>query len=143
MLYLIEFIFGDRDKIGHGKTNKYKYVSNYSLTEIQNAYNKSCEQTNIYFHNKTGIDKNNIIWNEYGDYSINNDIIEKLKLYDINIPQLYDTTNFVFNDDAHDLLIQFIKLNMPKDWEYLYISENFETFNDILDIDIGYGLYIY
>lgn len=151
---------GDWSGDGHGKYDQIKYAVNYPISELRDAYKKSCKATGIQFtHNTdyTGLGKNyDNIWTEYQDCDIRPGDANTLKEHGIlndafltehNLREEDDGTVTLFTPiDAADLIMRFISYSMPKDFIYMKIADpNPESingwWNHDLNCQFGYGLY--
>ena len=137
--YLVKLVLGDPSGDGHGVSKDMKYTSNYDAGTIWTAYMASCKQTGVQFNhneNYTGLpdlEDWQQIFTEYQDCYLSEKAAEVLKQHGID-PGSYgeedDDHEYYFEDDeAAGLIMAFIGLNMPKDWTYSLVEDDFDTIN--------------
>lgn len=152
--YKVKLTLGDWSKDGHEKSDEFKYISNYSVKTIRDAYKNSCKLTGLTFnHNENYTDLDLIhdswryIWTEYEDSHIDEEAIEILKEFGLDVVEIYNLDDDCFFEvkDASDLIMRFIGLSMPSDWVYSLTEDVYEPingwWNDDLNVQFGYGLY--
>lgn len=146
-IYCVKLVLGDPCADGHGQKEEVRMKSNYDAFILWEAYQKSCELTGVYFDNEYGRHPR-AIWSDYEDFDIEDDALETLQSYGININRSENEETLCLDgeemwDDqylfATKLIMQFIGLSMPKDWQYT-IEEN-DPYETINDNQIGYGLF--
>lgn len=139
---------GDWSEDGHSQSDQFLMESNYSVSELQEAYKKSCEKTGIKIHE---------LCSEYGKNEVEPEIVHKLvKVFGCPL-------NLCFGEDELDeendepfyitspeqmleLIIWFVKLSMPEDCTVQRTDEGIPHFNGFwgdLNESFGYGLYFY
>jgi hypothetical protein len=151
-------VLGDWSSDGHGKSEKILIESNTPVSELQQAYKKSCKKTGISFHHdypRLKAEKIEIC-TKYEESQMTDQIYHALKK--INCP--FDDLDFdgigddkitdenfdeiYFNSDSFlNLLMWFIGLSIEFEWQK--VKESIPCFNGYwqkeLNIQIGYGLY--
>ena len=144
MEYKFKIEIGDPSKDGHNQSEERFIVSNKTIEEVRNAYNKSCLFTGLVFTSDKDIIVNNekLNWenNEYSDRSI----CTEYESYDIselaqNILKEYGIENPDVDGDVDslvDIFLNFIKLSLP-DFEYNIVQD----ITPSLGLTIGYGLF--
>ena len=146
-LYRVKLELGDPSGDGHGHRTDVRMKSNYDAVTIWQAYEKSCELTGVRFDSSHGRYPN-AVWSEYGDYDINDDILEVLQSHGIDVyrHEEYETLLLdgeeMWDDEfafATKLIMQFIALSMPSDW--VYAIEDRDGYETINSRQIGYGLF--
>lgn len=146
-IYCVKLVLGDPCADGHGQKEEVRMKSNYDAFILWEAYQKSCELTGVYFDNEYGRHPR-AIWSDYEDFDIEDDALETLQSYGININRSENEETLCLDgeemwDDqylfATKLIMQFIGLSMPKDWQCTIEEDDpYETINDN---QIGYGLF--
>lgn len=146
--YIILLDLGDVSGDGHEKYSTITYISNYPANVVSDAYIKSCNKTHIRFNSNLislGITEPNtdnweVVLSDYMDNTISQKAAKKISEYGINMSQYIDESNkYTFNiAKAANLIMEFISLSMPNDWEYSEVSKDAQT---IFNFNVGYGLY--
>jgi hypothetical protein len=127
MEHIFKIEMGDPGGDGHDKSDEYFYQSNYPLSEIQKAYEKSCKKTGVDLHNSCS---------EYEDSTIDESVIEALESAGMDIKKIIPDAEYVNIDNFSSLIIEFVRLSMPKDFKCE------RTMNKIKSLgNFGYGLY--
>ncbi len=129
MEYTFLIVTGDSGGDGHGQSDDFYFKTNYPIKDIEAAYEKSCKDSSVNFGE---------ICQEYGDSSIDEDVLKKLKKFGVDITkdEIEEFSDYVGSNDLIELIIKFIKVSMPSDFKYS------RTYNDIPCIgEFGYGLY--
>lgn len=152
--YKVKLTLGDWSEDGHGHYDIYRYISNYPVNMIQQAYKDSCRKTGLSFNyneDYTGLGLKygspRQIWTEYQSSEISQEACKILKDHGIDATKYFGGTEeqCIANDDAATLIMDFIGLSMPKDWSYKPVKDDFEPingwWNDKLNVQFGYGLF--
>lgn len=147
-IYCVKLVLGDPCADGHGQTMDVRMKSNYDAPTIWEAYQKSCELTGVRFDDNYG-QHPYAIWSEYGDFDIEDDALETLQSYGIDVGRNETEETLCLDgeemwDDEHlfatKLIMQFIGLSMPKDWQYTIVENDpYEAINN--SQMMGYGLF--
>jgi len=156
-------VIGDWSGDGHDRSEKFLFMSNKTVEEMQQAYKDSCKLTGIQFnHNENYTDHKNGYGNwwqvctEYEDGTIKKDALEVLKEHGCK-PELFmdsyddddDDDDFTYLDPEGiaRLIVWFIGLSLPDDyyWEFNETKDDIPCLNGYLNKDLnvqfGYGLY--
>lgn len=151
--YKVKLTMGDWSRDGHEESDIFRYISNYPVETIRKAYKESCKLTGLTFslENYTNLDIRygswRYIWTEYEDSHMDEEAIDILKEFGLDVVELYhlDDTYSFEPKSASDLMMRFIKLSMPSDWDYTLDKDEYEPingwWNDDLNVQFGYGLY--
>lgn len=142
---IMKLTLGDWSDDGHGKYEEFYIKSNYDVHKVRQAYKDSCKKTGLSFnHNEdyTGLNlgygSTRQIWTEYESRELSEDAIEILRKFGID--DYFDDT-----DDAASLMMKFIALSMPEDFEYEFFCIEAEPingwWNNELNVQFGYGLF--
>lgn len=115
---IMKLTLGDWSDDGHGEYEEFYIKSNYDVHKVRQAYKDSCKKTGLSFnHNEdytglnVGYNSTRQIWTEYGSRELSEDAIEILREFGID-------DYFKDTDDAAFLMMKFIALSMPEDFEY-------------------------
>ena len=160
---IVRLVLGDWSDDGHGKHKEILYKSNYPIDKIQQAYKDSCKLTGVQFnHNEdytgglcSGYGSWRQIFTEYESSSIRPEAIEALRNHGLNpadyCEEIYTDEDFesdnsmpFYTDSAAELIMAFIALSMPKDWEYKKADIKADAINGWwgnLNVQFGYGLF--
>lgn len=138
MKSIIKFSIGN---LSYGASKDIYIISNYSSEMLQKGYEDSSKLLDIQFNHNSKLQDFSLdryICTEYKDNSLSELVIEKFKRYSCPFKELLDTKKFKDEEEFLKVLIWFIGISMPIDfnWEFL----DFESFNG-LDFQIGYGLF--
>lgn len=145
-MYRVKLELGDPCGDGHGQRTDVRMKSNYDAVTIWQAYEKSCDLTSVRFDSSYGL--YDAIWSEYGDCDIDDEVLEILQSYGIDIHrhEEYETLLLdgeeMWDDEfafATKLIMQFIALSMPSNW--VYVIEDRDEYETINSRQIGYGLF--
>lgn len=161
--YIVKLTLGDWSEDGHGKSKEYLFKSNYPVETIQEAYKTSCRLTGVQFNYNqdyteglcSGYGSWRQIFTEYEDSSLAPDAIIALREHGLDPAKycsekytdedLQEDNHMSFDvDGAADLIMAFIKLSMPKDWNYDKIKLESKAINGWwgkLNHQFGYGLF--
>lgn len=124
MEYIFKIEMGDPSGDGHSQSDNFFYESNYPASELKKAYKKSVKLT--------GVDLQSVC-SEYTESKIDDSVLEKLNEEGISTAKVAD---YVSATDFAALIMDFIKLSMPEDFEFK------KTMNKVQSIGtFGYGLY--
>jgi hypothetical protein len=138
---------GDWSCDGHNQCDRFLFESNYSVKELQKAYKKSCKTT--------GVNLSRACAEGYEDPTVEPSAAKKLlelglseelvrgEDYD---PEYCHETEYAINgpDAMADMIVWFVGLSMPEDFECRRTEEhalNFNGFWGDLNESFGYGLY--
>lgn len=161
MIYKFYLVLGDWSDDGHGKSDKVLIESNYSEKDLQKAYKKSCKKTGISFNhndNFTGKKDAILICTDYEDSQITEEAYRALaklncpfndlefdgigcdEVTEDNCDELY-----LNQESFTNLLMWFIGLSMPEDFEWKEVEDKIPYLNGYwdksLNVQFGYGLY--
>ena len=155
MIYILTL--GDYSGDGHEQSEEFLYDCNYDVHKIRQAYKDSCKKLGIAFNNGedyTGLhlryNDERKIWIKYGNKAISKtafNILNEAGCF--NDIDYYEVDEEYFVDDTEDcakLIMNFIALSMPNDFEYKHVQETkYETingwWNNELNEEFGYGLF--
>ena len=153
--YKVKLTLGDWSEDGHGHYDSYKYISNYPVDMIQQAYKDSCRKKGLSFNRNedyTGLGLRHRspmqIWTEYQSCEISKEACKILKKYGIDATEYFDDIDdqCIYTEDAAALIMDFIGLSMPQDWSYQHVKDDFAAingwWNGNLNVQFGYGLYV-
>ena len=157
--YLVYLNIGDWSGDGHDKNERFYFTSNYNVSTIRQAYKNSCKLTGLQFNhnenytNNENIDRNNLIFTEYEEDFINEDVINILEKHGIDINKYLNEDScyvdehkyYFYRYSSAELIMEFIGLSMPKDWKYNIYTIEVEPingeYNSELNVQFGYGLF--
>ena len=142
---ILKLSIGDWSEDGHGICDEVYIESNYDVQAIRKAYKDSCKKTGLTFNhgtNYTGLDLDEEewrkIWTEYAESYIDEKATKILAEH--GIEEFNDR-----NEDASRLIMDFISLSMPEDFEYKIVTIEAEPingwWNSELNEQFGYGLH--
>lgn len=135
--YMAKLVLGDKSKDGHGISEDMRFASNYPPEMIAEAYEKSCKETGIQFHYGSGLDDWRKVFVDYQDTYMDEEAANVLEKHGIDMSK-YDEDLYFSPETAFEIIMEFIWLNMPKDWTYEPAEDEYVPIN--CD-NIGYGLY--
>lgn len=143
-------VIGDWSNDGHGKSEEFYYMVNYSLSDIRKAYKNSCEKTKVFFHDNQDTYnrvKNDEITCEFCKYEqsvMSEKAFQTLKHYGLLDYADCEEQAVETEEDLANLIMNFIALSMPKDFVFV-ICKRPEPINGYwnkeLNEQFGYGLY--
>lgn len=157
MKHKFKISIGDWSEDGHNQYEEFVYSSNYPVDKLRQAYKDSCKLTGLQFNhneNYTGLkDHSNYgtkrhICTEYQDDSISSLAKKILNEHGIDT---HDFEQDACADNFVNLILDFIALSMPKDFDYQ--EEAFKKselkkidplngwWNPQLNVQFGYGIF--
>ncbi|MGG4105263.1 hypothetical protein AAXB25_15200 [Paenibacillus lautus] len=153
--HTIKIPIGDWSDDGHGKYKVFEIESNYPAFDLQEAYKASCKLVGVQFnHNENymGIpidsywDNPRLICTEYEDSSLSEFARDALIEHGLDLDEIMEGGEGALWDETFtNLLLAFIGLSMPKDWEWNAIKDRSSYlngfWNDNLNVQFGYGLF--
>lgn len=144
---------GDWSQDGHNQYVELVYNSNYPVIDMQNAYKASCKKLGIQFnHNENymGIKDGDHygtkrhVCTEYQECEVSRFAVDVLKGAGIAIKKDMEAEDFA------ELILDFIKLSMPEDFEFKEAAFKNSELKDItplngwwnkeLNVQFGYGI---
>ena len=144
MKYKFKIEVGDPSKDGHNQSEDIVINSNKTITEVREAYDKSCLLTGLVFTSNKDMVVNNekLSWKhpeysdrcvcvEYESYNTSELAQTILKEYGIEDSEIDGDVGSLV-----DVFLEFIKLSLP-DFEYNIIQDPIPS----LGLTIGYGLF--
>jgi hypothetical protein len=143
-MFEITMPIGDWSDDGHGKCIEVDFISNYDVNALRGAYRKSVETTNVSFDFKSGNDAVKLCVN-HGDSIIPANVMKQF------VDLGYKETSDLVGDTQFEpelfgkLILWFIGLSMPDDWEWSIKNRNKVYlngfWNDDLNVQFGYGMF--
>lgn len=130
MEHLVEITTGDPGGDGHQQYDNHYFKTNYPSDKLKEAYKKSVELTGIDMHREC---------EDYDNSVLSNDCVEALKKQGVDMSDYIeeeDDNNYIDQDSYVSLIMKFISLSMPEDFEY----QSTGLYADSLG-SFGYGLY--
>lgn len=157
----IKIPIGDWSNDGHGRYKVFEIESNYPVHDLQEAYKESCRivgiQFNHHYEDYMGIEidsyrsNERLICTEYEDSRLSEFAYDTLIDHGINVDSIlgYDIEEgkeiYLDSDDFTNILLAFIGLSMPNDWEWSFIDDSNTYLNGFwnknLNVQFGYGLF--
>lgn len=164
----MHLVLGDWSDDGHGKHDRILLESNVSVKDIQDAYKASCKLTGVSFNHNEDFTETDRPWQEADKYRIaceyENaqlskfvfDILAKHGLTKEMIKEWEPSGYDELDEDGIGLCVEnfielwiwFVKLSLPKTAIIKVVEEKDEIpvingyWNDNLNVQFGYGLYI-
>ena len=141
----MQLVLGDWSDDGHGKSESIHIETNKTLSEVRQAYLKSCELTKLAFDEGSLHRNYHHIAVDYEDNILSEEIIEILKEFNYPfINELEDEDNYIYTDNYVRLWFWFIGLSLD-DFQYEIIKDTIPVINGYwnkeLNVSFGYGLY--
>lgn len=144
--YLISLVLGDISNCGHRKSKEMRFRSNYPPGMIMKAYTKSCNKTGIQFHKVNDCidwldsleDWRTVFTDRQRPY-MDKRAADVLSEHGIDMDG-HDRDLLFSPEAATDIIMKFIGLSMPKDWE-LQPEEECVCINHCMPCAMGYGLF--
>jgi hypothetical protein len=152
--YAIKIPIGDWSNDGHSQCEIITISSNYPVEDLQNAYKASCKLTGVQLnHNEdyTGLGigrkygHKRLICTEYEESCISSEALGILRDHGLKDRALIEDGYFEGIEHFTEILLWFISLSLPNDFEYEYTRQDGEYlngfWNDNLNVQFGYGLF--
>lgn len=148
----IKFNIGDWSGDGHSHNEVIIVECNYSRDDLQKAYFKSCKQTGFLFHRSYSHDENYVeglsMLTEYGDGNLPLEFFTEMKERGFDLEELHELESYegnIFADEVQlvQIILDFCSLNLPKDFEWSFVSDEIPSFNGNWSkiSGIGYGMF--
>lgn len=155
----IRIAIGDWSEDGHGMCKNYFFISNYETKLLQQAYKESCQLLGVQFHdgeNYTGIKEveefgsDRLVCTEYEDNQLSQTVVKLFKQHHCPLQQLVQNGNPYNEKEFAELILWFISLSMPTDFQYhfeqLPNGTRVQSLNGYwdkeLNVQFGYGLFV-
>ena len=160
-------VLGDWSDDGHGKHDKILLESNVSVKDIQDAYKASCKLTGVSFNHNEDFTETKRGWEEadkyriackYEDSQLSKFVFDILAKHGLTKEMLeeWDTENIQDEEEDISLItesyiqlwIWFVKLSLPSVAVIKIVEEKDNIpvingyWNDNLNVQFGYGLYV-
>lgn len=152
--HVIKIPIGDWSGDGHERCEIFEIESNYPVFDLQEAYKASCKLVGVQFHNEENfididIEKfwrdDRLICTEYDDSCLTEFAHTALEMHGIIIKDILNDREYLNENSFTRLLLTFIGLSMPSDWEWEIIEDRGSYLNRFqngnLNVQFGYGLF--
>lgn len=149
-MFEITMPIGDWSNDGHGRCDEVDFMSNYDVHALRVAYIESVKRTDVSFDHETDRTATQLC-TEYEDDGVPVDVIRKFVEFgyvmtDDDKANTYNGVISFSSEEFGKLILWFIGLSMPDDWEYAVKEQTKKVYlngywNEELNVGFGYGLF--